>query len=141
MSAIYLALKENIYHLSNTKRCSAFDDLIRNVSSPHFNASCSMFTVPASQIKTSLYWVHVGIEVPSSAGSHFQLDNTPLALMKHFMTSNTPTILSKSLVAQLKPNTSVSISSKANMSVSVNTAYWSGFQLNNLMYPSCGCVR
>jgi hypothetical protein len=112
-----------------------FNDVIRSVSSSNFNASSSMFSVPASYPNNTLYWMHVGIETPPDARPRFQMENTPLFLEKDFEATYIPTFLSKSAVVQLTPNTSVSIKSEANDSVLVTTAYWSSFQLNNLMNP------
>lgn len=43
--------------------------------------------------------------------------------------------MSKSLVVKLKPTSNVAISNEKNFSISVSSAYWSSFQLNNLMHP------
>jgi hypothetical protein len=112
-----------------------FNDVIRSVSSSNFNASFSIFSVPASHFNNSLYWMHVGIETPLGASLYFQMKNLPLVLIKNFVAGHAPTFLSKSLVVQPKPNTDVSINSIASGSVTVTIAYWSSFQLNNLMYP------
>jgi hypothetical protein len=42
--------------------------------------------------------------------------------------------MSKSLVVKLKPTSNVAISNEKNFSISVSTAYWSSFQLNDLMH-------
>jgi hypothetical protein len=79
--------------------------------------------------------MHVGIETPPDASPLFRMNDSPLFLIKNFVAGHAPTFLSKSLVVQLKQNTDVSINRMAKGSVSVTTAYWSSFQLNNLMYP------
>jgi hypothetical protein len=111
-----------------------FNDVIRGVSSSNFNASFGILSVPASHFYNSLLWMHVGIETPLRASPYFQMTNLPLFLMKNFVAGHAPTFLSKSLVVQPKLNTDVSINNMAS-SVRVTTAYWSSFQLNNLMYP------
>jgi hypothetical protein len=111
-----------------------FNDVIRGVNSSKFDASFGVFNVPASHPNNSLYWMHVGIEAPPDASPRFQLKNSLLFFVKNYFSSNTPTFLSKSAVVQLPSNTSVSVNSIASGSVSVTTAYWSSFQLNNLMH-------
>jgi hypothetical protein len=61
-------------------------------------------------------------------------NGNPLYVMRHSF-GNTAISLSKALVVALTPNSSVIISRGTKISITALTAYWSSFQLNNLMHP------
>lgn len=107
----------------------SFNDLIRNVCSSNFDLSSGIFSVPASRLNFSLYWMHAGNKI--NFDLNYSTDN-PKYLMRH-SPGETTLRLSRSLVISLKPFSSVSV--KTNSSILANTLYWSSFQLNNLMHP------
>lgn len=112
-----------------------FDDVIRNVTSSNFNSSSCIFSVPPSHSDHNLYWMHVSIEASPHKSSHVHVYNTPLVYLMRPMPGNKRIMFSNALVVKLKPNLTVSINSNITDSFSDFIAYWSSFQLNNLMHP------
>jgi hypothetical protein len=106
-----------------------FDAAIRGVGNDA-DLLNGYFTVPASTVVRSLYWMHIGVEIPMMTQACVQVSNTRLAVNKTVL-DNHHEIHSRSGVVSLEPETQVSVISTQ----SVATVYWSGFSLDNLMDP------